>query len=183
MENEMMGAVQWLLFTLALPAVGLPAIFLIALVSATLLPLGSEPAVFAYLKLSPDMFWAAVLVATAGNTIGGVVSYYMGYWAKKGVDHWKKTHQAADGQNATAGVQERRRKQQKLGGTHFRKLAVYLRKMGPWALLFSWLPIVGDPLCSVAGWMKLRLLPCIFYMAIGKFVRYVVMTAVLLRLF
>ena len=128
----MMGAVQWLLLTLALPAVGLPAIFLIALVSATLLPLGSEPAVFAYLKLSPDMFWAAVLVATAG-------------------------------------VQERRRKQQKLGGTHFRKLAVYLRKMGPWALLFSWLPIVGDPLCSVAGWMKLRLLPCIFYMAIGKF--------------
>ena len=54
---------------------GLPAIFIVSLISATLLPLGSEPAVFGYIKLSPDMFWPAILVATAGNTIGGAISY------------------------------------------------------------------------------------------------------------
>lgn len=180
MENEVMGSVQWLLHVMALPAVGLPAIFIIALVSATLLPLGSEPAVFAYLKLSPDMFWAAVFVATIGNTLGGIVSYYMGFWARKGVEHWKKTHQAQEGTSLT---QEKRKKQQKVGGIHFRRMVAYLRKMGPIALLFSWLPIVGDPLCSVAGWMKFKLHHCIIYMAIGKFIRYVVMTGILLRLF
>jgi membrane protein YqaA with SNARE-associated domain len=44
----------------------------------------------------------------------------------------------------------------------------------------SWLPVVGDPLCAVAGWLKLPFWPCVFYMAIGKFGRYVTMTAAML---
>ena len=52
---------QWL----ALPEVGLTTVFVVAFVSATLLPLGSEPAVYAYVKVSPDMFWPAILIATA----------------------------------------------------------------------------------------------------------------------
>ena len=59
---------QWL----ALPEVGLSTVFVVAFVSATLLPMGSEPAVFGLVKLNPDLFWPAVLVATAGNTLGGV---------------------------------------------------------------------------------------------------------------
>src|SRR5690606_18712913 len=66
----------------ALPIFGLSAIFVVSLVSATILPLGSEPAVFGYVKLSPHMFWPAVLVATLGNTIGGVISYAMGLGAE-----------------------------------------------------------------------------------------------------
>ena len=56
MEESLLSAVHWLLGMLALPSVGLSAIFTVSLVSATLLPLGSEPAVFGYIKLSPDMF-------------------------------------------------------------------------------------------------------------------------------
>jgi membrane protein YqaA with SNARE-associated domain len=41
---------------------------------------------------------------------------------------------------------------------------------------------VGDPLCAVAGWLKFPLLPCMVYMAIGKFLRYLIMTAALLWL-
>ena len=41
----------------------------------------------------------------------------------------------------------------------------------------SWLPIVGDPLCAVAGWVRLPFWSCVFYMAIGKFMRYLLMTA------
>ena len=63
----------------SLPEVGLGTVFVVALVSATLLPMGSEPAVFALVKLNPDLFWPAVLVATVGNTIGGAISWGMGY--------------------------------------------------------------------------------------------------------
>ena len=43
-----------------------------------------------------------------------------------------------------------------------------------------WLPLVGDPLCAVAGWLKLSFWPCVGYMVIGKFARYVMMTVALL---
>ncbi len=47
------SAVLWLLNILAIPTVGLTSVFLISFVSATLLPLGSEPAVFAVIKARP----------------------------------------------------------------------------------------------------------------------------------
>jgi membrane protein YqaA with SNARE-associated domain len=43
--------------------------------------------------------------------------------------------------------------------------------------------VVGDPLCAVAGWLRLPLGPCTVYMAIGKFARYLIMTAALLWVF
>ena len=63
-----------LLEALALPEYGLSTVFVVSVVSATLLPLGSEPAVFGLVKLNPDLFWPAVLVATVGNTIGGAIT-------------------------------------------------------------------------------------------------------------
>ena len=81
MEIFVERLIEWF----ALPRNGLSSVFLIAFVSATLLPLGSEPAVFGYAKLNPDQFWIVVLVATVGNTLGGVVDYWMGRGAKAAV--------------------------------------------------------------------------------------------------
>lgn len=159
---------------LALPSVGLPAIFTVSLVSATLLPLGSEPAVFGYLKLAPDMFWPAILVATAGNTAGGAISYAMGLGAEKAVHRWKEKHPHPH-PAATEGGRMR--------GRWNERAHAWLHRMGPPALLLSWLPAVGDPLCAVAGWLKLSFWPCVLYMAIGKFLRYLVMTGGLLWFF
>ena len=142
---------QWL----ALPQFGLSTVFVVSLVSATLLPLGSEPAVFGLVKLNPDLFWPAILVATVGNTLGGAISWWMGLG----------THQVVD---RAAGHH-----------TEVRALA-WLRRFGPRACLLSWLPVVGDPLCAVAGWLKLPFWPCIAYMAVGKFLRYLAMTTALL---
>ena len=47
-------------------------------------------------------------------------------------------------------------------------------------MLLSWLPGIGDPLCTVGGWLKLPFWPCVIYMAIGKLGRYIVMTWLLL---
>lgn len=145
------SAVLWLLKVLAAPAVGLSSVFIISFVSATLVPLGSEPAVFAVVKANPEMFWPAILVATVGNTLGGAVDYFIGYRAK------------------VAFAKERE-------SVWFKWLA----RFGPKAMLLSWVPAVGDPLCTLGGWLHLPFWPSIGYMAIGKFGRYLTMTALLL---
>lgn len=146
------------LAALALPKFGLSTVFVVALVSATLLPLGSEPAVFGLVKLNPALFWPAVLVATAGNTVGGAISWWMGRGAEKAYE--RVTHKPLQA-----------------------RALLWLQRFGPRACLLSWLPLVGDPLCAVAGWLNLSFWPCVGYMAVGKFLRYTVMTAGLLWVF
>lgn len=147
------SAVLYLLNVLALPAVGLSSVFVISFISATLLPLGSEPAVFAVIKANAALFWPAILFATVGNTLGGAVDYWMGYGAKKAF--------AAERASRWFG---------------------WLERFGPKAMLLAWLPLVGDPLCTLAGWLKLPFWPSLLYMMIGKFLRYVLMTWLLLHI-
>jgi membrane protein YqaA with SNARE-associated domain len=142
---------------LALPQYGLSTLFVAAFISATLLPVGSEPALFGLLKLNPELFWPAIGVATAGNTLGGIVDWWMGYAAHKVADKYSHSK-------------------------HHMRVLSWLERLGPKACLLAWLPLVGDPLCAVAGWLKLSFWPCVIYMAIGKFARYVTMTVALLHI-
>ena len=147
-----------LLTLLALPKFGLSSVFVVSFVSATLLPMGSEPAVFGLVELNPSLFWPAIAVATLGNTLGGAVSWWMGLASHKVVDKYQHSKH------------------------HLRALA-WLERLGPKACLLAWLPIVGDPLCAVAGWLKLPFWPCLGYMAIVKCARYITMTAALMGVF
>lgn len=54
-------------------------LFISSFLAATLLPGGSEAVLFGVLKLHPELFWPALLLATLGNTLGGMVTYGMGY--------------------------------------------------------------------------------------------------------
>lgn len=56
----------------------LGGVFLSSLLAATLLPGGSEAVLFGVLKLSPELLWPALALATAGNTLGGMSSYLLG---------------------------------------------------------------------------------------------------------
>ena len=132
--------------------------FVISFISATLLPLGSEPAVFGLIKLNLAMFWPVILVATAGNTLGGAVTWGMGWASHRVVDKYQ--HSA-----------------------HHVRALDWLQRIGPKACLLAWLPGVGDPLCAVAGWQRLPFWPCLLYMSIGKFLCYLLMTAALLWVF
>ncbi|MFC7298602.1 YqaA family protein [Herminiimonas aquatilis] len=145
------ACVQWLLAFLAVPEIGLFSVFVISLVSATLLPMGSEPAVFAVIKANPSLFWMTILVATVGNTIGGVINYWMGVGAKQIFAKERQT-----------------------------RWFDWLQRFGPKTMLLAWLPGIGDPICLLAGWLKLPFWPCVAYMAVGKFLRYVTMTWLLL---
>lgn len=145
------SAVLWILKLVAAPAVGLSSVFVIAFVSATLVPMGSEPAVFAVVKANPAMFWPAILVATCGNTLGGALDYFIGYRAK---------------------VAFARERESRWFG--------WLARYGAKTMLLSWVPGIGDPLCTLGGWLHLPFWPSLGYMAIGKFLRYLTMTSALL---
>lgn len=54
------------------------SLFASSLLAATLLPGGSEAVLFAVLKASPQLYWPALIVATFGNTLGGMSSYLIG---------------------------------------------------------------------------------------------------------
>ncbi len=147
MESFVQAAIAWF----ALPNNGLVSVFVVSFVSATLLPMGSEPAVFGFAKLNPDQFWLVIAVATAGNTLGGVVDYWLGRGAKRAVAPHRET-----------------------------PYLKWFERLGPAALIFSWLPVVGDPLCTVAGWLRMPFWPSVAWMTLGKFLRYTTMTAALL---
>lgn len=146
-----------LLAWLALPQNSLTSVFLVSFLSATLLPLGSEPLVLGLVGLHPQLLWPVVLVATLGNTLGGALDWWMGFGASRVADRYAGS------------------------GLHARAL-VWLQRLGPSACLLAWLPLVGDPLCAVAGWLKLPFWPCVGYMACGKGLRYLVLTGATLAL-
>ena len=151
MENLLHTLMQML----ALPQYCLSTVFVVAFVSATLLPIGSEAAVYGLVVLNPSLFWPTMLVATLGNTLGGAVSWWMGLEAHNAVDKLSNKH------------------------TELRALA-WLQHFGPKACFLSFLPVIGDPLCAVAGWLKMPFWTCLSWMAVGKLLRYVVLTALLL---
>ena len=54
-------------------------LFISSLLGATLLPSGSELVLIGVIKSHPNLFWAALLVGTLGNTLGAMISFSMGW--------------------------------------------------------------------------------------------------------
>ncbi|NOZ37101.1 MAG: DedA family protein [Gammaproteobacteria bacterium] len=125
------------------------ALFSSAFISSTLFPGGSE-AVLAYLSsssnYSPELL---LLVASIGNTLGGLSSWGLGR-----IIAWKYPLQ-------------------ELKPAHQRAFH-HLQRWGTPVLFLSWLPVVGDPLCLVAGWLKMNFFLSLVFIALGKTLRYAV---------
>ena len=115
------------------------ALFASSFLAATLLPGGSEAVLYAVLRIHPGEYWAALAVATAGNTLGGMSSWLIGRVIPQG--------KPLQGLKA-------------------------VQRYGAPVLLLSWVPVIGDPLCVAAGWLRLHPLPSLAFMALGKGARY-----------
>lgn len=125
-------------------------LFLSAFTSSTLLP-GSSEVVLVLLaaKSSADKL-LLLAVATLGNTLGGMSSWALGRFIA-----WRFPAR-------------------RLADQHQRAIA-RLRHWGSPALLLSWLPVIGDPLCLAAGWLRTHWLPSVLFIAAGKAGRYAVL--------
>ena len=119
-------------------------------VGATLVPFSSEVAVVAALKLG-WVPWQVFVSASLGNALGASTNYFLGLWA--------------------AGWVERKLEESRAG----RRALGWTRQYGRWALLGSWLPVVGDPLCLAAGLARVDF---IFFVTVGlgtRLARYLVL--------
>jgi len=171
--------IDQLLTLLSLPHFGLSSVFVVSFISATLLPLGSEPVVYGMVKLRPDLFWETVAVATLGNTLGGIVDYWMG----RGAEWALQSKLQLDDRGLPLPASATAQGAEPAPGKWHQRAANWLERWGPIGCLVSWLPGIGDPLCAVAGWLRLPFWPCVFWMAIGKCLRYITMTAGLVWMF
>jgi len=130
-------------------------LFISGFTSATLLP-GSSEALF--LLMLSQQTWNTgllILVAGAGNSLGGMTNWVLGFAIRKGF--YKDRHQQSKAKN------------------RFRA-ETWLHKHGAPALFFSFLPIIGDPLCLVAGLIKIHWFAALVYISLGKFFRYFVLS-------
>lgn len=151
----------------------MPALFVVSLLAATILPLGSEPVLLGYLSVAPEMFWAAIGLATLGNTLGGVVSYGMGAGAQGLFGRWRQRQRDRGSKSAN---EDFFKPESAPTLTPARaKAEKWVQRFGAPVLLLAWLPVIGDPLCAVAGWLRLPLWQSVFYIAIGKLGRYLVL--------
>ena len=136
---------------------GYVSLFLMSLLASTLLPLGSEWLLVMMLVGGYDPL-TAVATATVGNYLGAVVTYLIGV----GGGNWLIER-----------VLRVSRQQQERAQRYYQRFGVY-------SLLFSWLPVVGDPLCLVGGMLKINFGLFSLLVAFGKLARYVITAAVAL---
>ncbi|PLX42299.1 MAG: hypothetical protein C0608_03185 [Deltaproteobacteria bacterium] len=136
---------------------GLPALFILSFVAATLAPVGSEW-LLAVLILQGNDPIPAVAVASVGNFLGALTTYAIGRWGgkfleKKGVIEDNVRYDRAE--------------------------SAFLR-YGVWTLLLSWLPLVGDALCLVAGLFRVGIWRFTLLTLTGKTARYAAVAMVLM---
>jgi len=136
---------------------GYLGLFISSFLAATILPLSSEVVLSALLlnDLSPVTL---VAVATTGNVLGSLANYALGYWVS--LELVKKWLKISDSQFVQA---EQR-----------------FVKYGIFSLCFAWVPIIGDPLTLIAGVLRIRLLWFVILVTIGKLMRYLVVSYLIL---
>ena len=130
------------------------SLFISAFIAATLLPFYSEVILGVMLVNGADPLWLW-LSATCGNTLGSWVNWLLGRYLL----HFKERKWFPF-------------KQEKLA-----KAQNSFSRYGLWSLLFAWLPVIGDPITFIAGIMKVRILPFITLVFIGKGARYAIVIA------
>ncbi len=125
-------------------------LFFISFLSATLLPGTSEIylSYLLYIEDQPLSSFYLLLVATLGNTLGAMTNWYLGF------------------------VFARHYLERKIRQKKFRQAQQWIHKYGVYALIFSWMPIIGDLLCIVAGIYKLSIVKSIIVIFTAKFSRY-----------
>lgn len=130
---------------------GYLALFCLSFLASTLLPLGSEWLLAMMLVKGFDPL-QTVAVATLGNCLGALTSYLVGIWGGGWLIGRVLRVSAAQLERAHA----------------------WYGRYGVYSLWFSWLPVIGDPLCLAAGMLRVNVWQFCLLVGSGKLVRYAV---------
>ena len=128
------------------------SLFAISFLAATILPFSSELTLAGLIATSDYDNLLLLVVASFGNVLGSVVNWALGFYSR----------------NLTT------KKWFPFKETQIERSSEWFRKFGKWSLLFSWVPIVGDPLTLVAGILRVKFFDFIILVVIGKVSRYFV---------
>jgi len=130
----------------------LASLFASSFLSATLLPGNSEVVLVAMLLSGVSQPWLLVVIATMGNSLGGLTNVILGrFFPLRKTSRWQE------------------------------KAAGWLKRYGAATLLLSWMPVMGDLLCLLAGWMRISWGPVLFFLCLGKALRYVLVALATLQ--
>ncbi len=135
---------------------GYLGLFITCFLAATILPIASEVFLISMLAAKYDPL-ISLIIASAGNTLGSYLNFGIGYignpeWLKK----LRVKQKTIESWNAS------------------------IQKYGVWLALLSWLPIVGDIIGIALGFFRANIFWSFLFMAIGKFIRYLVVVLVYL---
>ena len=125
-------------------------LFFSSLIAATIFQAGSE-IILATLSSTENYSKILLLItATTGNVLGAVINWFIGYYVIKFQD----------------------KKWFPIKKNKIKKYSNIYQKWGILSLLFSWLPIIGDPLTVISGIFRTNILLFLILVTIGKAGRY-----------
>jgi membrane protein YqaA with SNARE-associated domain len=139
--------------------IGLVGLFIAAFLSATIIPFSSELLFLAFLSSGFPLL-SCVIVASAGNTLGGMSSYGLGRLG----NHEKILKYAGVSSNST------------------RPWDGAAKRYGSVLALLCWTPIFGDIIAVSLGLFKTPFVPVLGFMTVGKTARYAVIAIIHLKL-
>ena len=133
---------------------GLFGMFLSSLLAGTVLPFSSEVVMVALAAagVSPT---ALLITATLGNTLGGVINYWIGTLGK---EEWLMRYLRTNHERLQKGIG-------------------YAQKYGYWSGLLAWVPILGSVISVALGYLRVNFPACLTTFVVGKFTRYIILMA------
>jgi membrane protein YqaA with SNARE-associated domain len=138
---------------------GYPALFTLSFLASTLVPLGSEWLLALMLVKGYDPA-TSILTATVGNSLGACTTWLIGRYG----GDWLLARLF------------------RISPQQQQRAEAWYQRYGSISLLFSWLPVVGDPLCLVGGLLKIRFTLFLLLVGIGKLARYAAVAWLTMRI-
>ncbi len=124
--------------------------FAAALLASSIVPFSSDVVLAGLVSAGKADVYGLLFWATLGNSLGATLNWALG----------KYLHRYRERSWYPISPQSQARAEH------------WFNRFGVWSLLFSWLPVIGDPLTLIAGVLRVRLLPFLLLVVTGKAARY-----------
>ena len=127
------------------------SLFVISFLAATILPFSSELTLAGLMATSSYDNSLLLIVASFGNILGSIVNWILGFYSRNlAIKKWFPFKE-----------------------TQIERSSKWFNKFGRWSLLFTWIPIIGDPITLAAGLLRVKFIEFVILVTIGKVSRYV----------